>query len=128
MVGSSSLGLTSFAIAEDIHALAVVFLDVLFNGVLTERRSDGVGERLANLMVDVFTGNARELRNYCAEEPGWEDVVQLLDEKKGWDMLGMMIFARERAMKLANDKGRIGVLTCEGVLGGAEFFSGVIRE
>ncbi|GMH93847.1 hypothetical protein TL16_g12738, partial [Triparma laevis f. inornata] len=39
--GSSSIGLTSFAIAEDLHALGVVFLDILFNGVLTKAGAAG---------------------------------------------------------------------------------------
>ena len=38
-----SIGLTSLAIAEDLHALGVVFLDILFNGVLTKAGAAGSG-------------------------------------------------------------------------------------
>ena len=89
--GSSSIGLTGFAIAEDLHALGVVFLDVLFNGVLTTvgpaggsgGGAGGVGERLYNLYVDVFEGRVEQLRDYCDAEPGWEEVVDVLDNVGG---------------------------------------------
>ena len=121
-----SLGLTSFAIAEDIHALGVVFFEILFTGALIPSSSGGIsagegelGERLANLYTDVFRCDLQELKEYCWNEVGWQEVTDLLDENEGagWELLSMMVLARERARDLANDKTTVRVLTCEGLLG-----------
>ncbi|GMI41520.1 hypothetical protein TrCOL_g11338 [Triparma columacea] len=107
--GSSltNLDLGKFAVAEDRHAMGIVWAGVLLGGAMVEGDGGGGGgggeggrgERWAQVFQDAFKGNLEEFREYVKEEEGMDTVVELLDERyeggTGWEVLGGWLRARE---------------------------------
>eukprot|EP00587_Corethron_hystrix_P004039 CAMPEP_0113302276 /NCGR_PEP_ID=MMETSP0010_2-20120614/3153_1 /TAXON_ID=216773 ORGANISM="Corethron hystrix, Strain 308" /NCGR_SAMPLE_ID=MMETSP0010_2 /ASSEMBLY_ACC=CAM_ASM_000155 /LENGTH=425 /DNA_ID=CAMNT_0000156033 /DNA_START=666 /DNA_END=1940 /DNA_ORIENTATION=- /assembly_acc=CAM_ASM_000155 len=89
--GQTSFSSTGFAMAEDLHALGFVFLQILLTS-LAEPPSLEYSfpptdvDTLQRLLGDIFDGDMGRFLQYCDEEPAWTNVVQLLnrDNGAGW--------------------------------------------
>ena len=125
--GSSSVAMTNFAMAEDLHALGFVFLGLLltslaeiptpqYNMPATDEDS------LQRLLTEIFDKDFDEFREYVEAEDIWTNLVSLLDENEGagWDLLKSLCFARERA---AENKDGFSVLSARALLANPIFSS-----
>jgi serine/threonine protein kinase len=98
----SSSATTGFAMAEDLNALGFVVLGLLLSTlaeVPTPEYSIPATDEdtLQRLLTDIFDKDMEQFRDYMEEEEIWTNLVNLLDEKDGWDFLESLLFARERA-------------------------------
>ena len=88
--------------ADDLHALAYVFLELILCGsaasapdadVSLQTRSADL-QSLKRLIEDVFVGDVcSRFRQYCMEESEWADAVILLDEEEGagWKLVQSLV-------------------------------------
>mmetsp|Transcript_9081 Transcript_9081/g.18558 ORF Transcript_9081/g.18558 Transcript_9081/m.18558 type:complete len:576 (-) Transcript_9081:587-2314(-) len=125
--GSSSVAITNFAMAEDLHALGFVFLGLLLTSLAeipTPQYSMPATDEdsLQRLLTEIFDKDFDEFREYVAAEDIWTNLVSLLDENEGagWDLLKSLCFARERA---AENKDGFSVLSARALLASPIFSS-----
>ena len=125
--GTSSVGMTNFAMAEDLHALGFVFLGLLLTSLAEiptpQYKMPATDEdSLQRLLAEIFDKDFDAFREYVEAEDIWENLVSLLDENDGagWDLLRQLCFARERA---SENKNELTVLTARGLLSNPIFTS-----
>ena len=125
--GTSSVGMTNFAMAEDLHALGFVFLGLLLTSLADiptpQYKMPATDEdSLQRLIAEIFDKDFDSFREYVEAEDIWENIVSLLDENDGagWDLLRQLCFARERA---SENKNELTVLTARGLLSNPIFIS-----
>jgi len=118
--GRTSFSSTGFAIAEDLHALGFVFLQVLLTSLAEPPTPDYVAppcdvDTLQRLLGDIFDNDVYRFAEYCEEEASWSKVVGLLgrDEGAGWEVLRQMCYARERVSEL---QGSLQMVTARALL------------
>ena len=92
--GTSSVGMTNFAMAEDLHALGFVFLGLLLTSLAEiptpQYKMPATDEdSLQRLLAEIFDKDFDAFREYVEAEDIWENLVSLLDENEGagWDLL-----------------------------------------
>eukprot|EP00978_Attheya_sp_CCMP212_P001529 scaffold3150_cov51-Attheya_sp.AAC.21 len=107
--GVPSVDAIRFAMAEDLHALGFVFLGTLLTSLAeiptsTYQTPATDEDSLQRLLVEIFSKDMDEFREYCDAEEIWSNVVDLLDENDGagWDLLRALCFARETAAENPN--------------------------
>jgi serine/threonine protein kinase len=118
--GEDSLGVTNFAMAEDLHALGFVFLGLLLSS-LAELPSPKAPmpatdeDTLQRLLGEIFDKDILQFREYVEAEECWVNLVELLDENDGagWTVLETLFKAREKA---AENKNSLQVITARGLL------------
>jgi len=99
--GCGPTGVLPLLTLLDLHGLGYVLLELVLSALVPRPAGGGGGVRpppglqqLKRLVEDVFSDDvARGFRDYCAEEPGWEVAVALLDEGggAGWDLLQSLV-------------------------------------
>ena len=99
--GCGPTGVLPLLTLYDLHGLGYVLLELVLSALVPRPAGGGGGVRpppelqqLKRLVEDVFSDDvARGFRDYCAEEPGWEAAVALLDEGggAGWDLLQSLV-------------------------------------
>jgi len=125
--GESSLAVTNFAMAEDLHALGFVFLGLLLSS-LAELPSPETPmpatdeDTLQRLLGEIFEKDISQFREYVEAEDVWSNLVDLLDENDGagWTVLETLFKAREKA---AENKNKLQVITARGILSNPFFQS-----
>jgi serine/threonine protein kinase len=125
--GSTSLAVTNFAMAEDLHALGFVFLGLLLSS-LAELPSPKTPmpatdeDTLQRLLGEIFEKDISQFREYVEAEEVWSNLVELLDENDGagWTVLETLFKAREKA---AENKNSLQVITARGLLSNPFFRS-----
>lgn len=118
--GDTSLAVTNFAMAEDLHALGFVFLGLLLS-VLAELPSAQTPmpatdeDTLQRLLGEIFEKDVSQFREYVEAEEVWSNLVDLLDENDGagWNLLETLFKAREKA---AENKNNLMIITARGLL------------
>jgi serine/threonine protein kinase len=118
--GDTSLAVTNFAMAEDLHALGFVFLGLLLS-VLAELPSADSPmpatdeDTLQRLLGEIFDKDISQFREYVEAEEVWSNLVELLDENDGagWNLLETLFKAREKA---AENKNNLMIITARGLL------------
>ena len=102
--GESSAATKGYAMAEDLHALGFVVLGLLLTSLAEpptpEYNMPATDEdTLQRLLADIFEKDMDQFRDYVEAEDIWSNVVELLDDKDGagWEFLGALLLARERA-------------------------------
>ena len=91
----------AFARAEDLHALGLNFLAVLFTTLAQATPTDPLpptdDDSWQRLFSEIFEQDMARFREYCTNEEVWDDVVALLDSEEGagWALLGELLLARE---------------------------------
>lgn len=118
--GDASLVATNFAMAEDLHALAFVFLGLLLVSLSNLPNSNFPmpatdEDTIQKLLYEIFNQDFLAFREYVEAEEVWGDLVTLLDEKEsaGWDLLESMFKARETT---AENRNTLKVITARGLL------------
>lgn len=118
--GEDSLGVTNFAMAEDLHALGFVFLGLLLSTLaeLPTALSPMPAtdeDTLQRLLGEIFEKDISQFRDYVDAEECWSNLVGLLDENDGagWTVLETLFKAREKA---AENKNSLQVITARGLL------------
>jgi hypothetical protein len=119
--GDTSLTVTNFAMAEDLHALGFVFLGLLLvsladlpeNANATMPNTDE--DTIQKLLNEIFKLDFQAFREYVEAEEVWEKLVLLLDEKDGagWTVLETLFKARETVAEKENS---LKVITARGLL------------
>ena len=89
-----------FCMAEDLHALGFVF-----TGLLLTALADVKGPKdpmpatdedtLQRQLGEIFEKDIELFRDYIEAEEIWADVVEMMDQREGWDLLNEMCFSRE---------------------------------
>lgn len=102
--GESSSATKGFAMAEDLHALGFCVLGLLLSALAQVpspdyKLPDTDEDTLQRLLTDIFDKDMQQFRDYVEAEEIWGPLVELLDEKDGWNFLEALLFARERAAK-----------------------------
>ncbi|KAL7529015.1 hypothetical protein ACHAWF_002806 [Thalassiosira exigua] len=123
-----------FAKAEDLHALGFVFLAVLFTtlaepATLTAPMPPTDDDTWQRLFSEIFERDMEQFQEYCANEEVWDSVVELLDTEDGagWDLLGSLLLARERAGEWYRAEGMSeGLVSAKGLLEHPFFKSKII--
>ena len=123
--GDTSLAVTNFAMAEDLHALGFVFLGLLLS-VLAELPSAQTPmpatdeDTLQRLLGEIFEKDISQFREYVEAEEVWSNLVELLDENDGagWNLLETLFKAREKA---AENKNNLMIITARGLLSNPMF-------
>mmetsp|Transcript_19926 Transcript_19926/g.43313 ORF Transcript_19926/g.43313 Transcript_19926/m.43313 type:complete len:551 (+) Transcript_19926:119-1771(+) len=118
--GDSSLVVTNFAMAEDLHALGFVFLGLLLVS-LSDLPNAGTPmpatdeDTIQKLLYEIFNQDFEAFREYVEAEEVWSQLVKLLDEKDsaGWDVLQTLFMARETTAENTNS---LEVVTARGLL------------
>lgn len=118
--GENSVTTANFAIAEDMHALGFVFMNLLLSS-LAEIRDPAQPipatdeDTLQRLFTDIFDKDMDQFREYVEAEEMWSSLVALLDDKDGagWKVLETLLLARE---KVAKNKETDQIFTVRGVL------------
>lgn len=108
---------TSFAMAEDMHALGFVILGMLLTTLAdivtpSAQMPPTDEDSLQRLLGEIFEKDMGAFREYCADEEYWTKVVEILDGSDsdqseidsdgtaklgdGWELLEALMFARER--------------------------------
>lgn len=92
-----------FAMAEDLHALGLSFLAMLFTtlaepATVTAPMPPTDDDSWQRLFTEIFEKDMEQFRDYCSNEEVWDSVVELLDrdDGAGWDLLGNLLLAREK--------------------------------
>ena len=91
-----------YAMAEDLHSLGFVAVNLLLTSLAevsgpADKIPTTDEDTLQRLMTDIFEKDMKQFREYVQdEEEIWENVLQMLDERDGWDVLDALCFARER--------------------------------
>ena len=86
---NSPFEITAFVTGEDLHALGLAFLELLFSSLVAREAEEKEGAlpsdqaTFQRLYEDVFECDILRLRDYCMEEPIWEAAVSFLDEDGG---------------------------------------------
>lgn len=118
--GETSLGVTNFAMAEDLHALGFVFLGLLLSSLAELPSADTQmpstdEDTLQRLLGEIFDKDIGQFREYVEAEEVWGNLVELLDEddSAGWKMLETLFKAREKA---AENKNSLQIITARGLL------------
>jgi len=118
--GEDSLGVTNFAMAEDLHALGFVFLGLLLSSLAelpnpTAPMPATDEDTLQRLLGEIFDKDILQFREYVEAEECWVNLVELLDEDggAGWTVLETLFKAREKA---AENKNSLQVITARGLL------------
>lgn len=85
--------ISSFYFAEDIYSLGYAFTELIFS-VFSGRPF--TQDTFKKLFEDTFNFDVSEIRQYCAEDPEWQDAVAFLDteNQQGWSLLLSMLKAR----------------------------------
>lgn len=99
--GQKDYEVEAFCQAEDLHALGLVFVALLLT---TLAEVDGKKPNLPatdeatlqRLMTDIFEKDILQFREYMEAEDMWDDVVDMLDAMRGWELLESLCFAREK--------------------------------
>ena len=93
-------GVLEWAKRQDATALGLTLAELFFSALARA----GPGERtsraaLRRLLQDVFAGDMRAAREFCAQEDDWADAVALLDEcagaGDGWGLLADLLEGRD---------------------------------
>lgn len=100
---NSPFEITAFVTGEDLHALGLAFLELFFSSLVSkeaDRGSEGLPADQATfqrLYTDVFEGDILRLRDYCNEEPAWEQASAFLakDGDSGWYFFDLLLSARK---------------------------------
>ena len=101
--GRGATAAAAFARAEDLHALGLGCLAVLFT-TLAEPATPTAplpptdDDSWQRLFSEIFEADMNTFREYCTNEEVWDGVVALLDvdDRAGWALLGDLLLARER--------------------------------
>jgi len=99
--GKMSDEVKDFCQAEDLHALGLVFVALLLTSLA---EVDGVRanlpatdeDTLQRLMSDIFDKDIMQFREYVEAEDIWDNVVDMMDRLRGWELLSDLCFAREQ--------------------------------
>jgi serine/threonine protein kinase len=99
---NSPFEITAFVTGEDLHALGLAFLELLFSSLVAREAEEKEGAlpsdqaTFQRLYEDVFECDILRLRDYCMEEPIWEAAVSFLDEDggSGWNFIEILLSAR----------------------------------
>lgn len=91
----------AFCQAEDLHALGLVFVALLLTSLaevnpIRPNLPATDEETLQRLMTDIFDKDILQFREYVAAEDMWNEVVEMLDALRGWELLDSLCFAREQ--------------------------------
>jgi len=99
-----------FAMAEDLNALGLAFLAMLFTTLAdpatpTAPMPPTDDDSWQRLFSEIFEKDMEQFREYCLNEDVWDSVVELLDgeDRAGWNLLGDLLLARERLSEWYND-------------------------
>jgi serine/threonine protein kinase len=105
-IGDDNLLSTNFAIAEDMHALGLIFLGLMLSSLADLPDKNYAmpatdDESLQRLLVDIFDKDINQFRDYVEAEEIWSKLVEFLDRNDGagWKMLEVLILARENVVK-----------------------------
>lgn len=125
--GDTSLAVTNFAMAEDLHALGFVFLGLILSSLAELPVPDGPmpatdEDTLQRLLGEIFDKDIDQFRDYVEAEEVWANLVDLLDENggAGWIVLETLFKAREKAAKNRNSQQ---IITARGLLSNPFFRS-----
>lgn len=125
--GDTSLVVTNFAMAEDLHALGFVFLGLLLVSLAVLPNAGAPmpatdEDTMQKLLSEIFNQDFKAFREYVEAEDVWSRLVELLDEKDGagWAVLETLFQARETTVKNQNS---LKVVTARGLLSNRFFQS-----
>lgn len=91
----------AFCQAEDLHALGLVFVALLLTSLAeVDPAKPNLPatdeETLQRLLTDIFEKDILQFREYVEAEEIWDNVVEMLDATRGWELLEFLCFAREK--------------------------------
>jgi len=96
---------TAASIADDLHALGYVLLEVLLSCVFADEDFPeppaADQDTLKRLYDDLFDRDVLRLRDYCDAEPAWAPAVALLDADGSGEVSFQEFFAFGRALERA---------------------------